>query len=364
MPISTNKNVWIALSAIFLLLCLVLVTLFYFQDIFLIFLAGLCLMVIVDKCVRFYNKHTTRLTYLQRITGAVVVIIFLAVTLFLFISFQMESFAGIFSDMSQVQGMIDEGTNLVFTTLNMLPESLSKMLEDYFINFTNNIFLSLTQSFSGLLSRALYYAFAAILLYPIMFKLYFKDGEQIQKRIESYIPKKFKETYTSASNAILTQSNNFFVSKIIESICIGVMSSIGFYLVGIPGWLFFGVLSGLLNNVPYIGPALAAIPPVLIGLSISVETAILAGVVSIIAQAVDNFYLIPYMISDKMDVNPLTTVLVVLVFAQIFGAVGMILSIPIYVIFKIILKESYKQLVEMFPDTSKQKENAFESANG
>ncbi|MDV0447404.1 putative transport protein YhhT [Methanosarcinaceae archaeon Ag5] len=349
MPISTNKNVWISLTAILAVMCAVLVTLFYFQDLFLIFLVGLCLIAIVDKCGRFYNKYTTKLTHLQRLTGIVFILIILAVAAILFVSSQMAVFTNLFSDMSQIQGMIDEGTNFVFATLDVLPDSLSVMLENYFVNLTNSVFSSLTETISTMFSEALFYLFSAVLLYPIMFKLYFKEKENIQKRIESYVPKKFKKAYTNSTTAILTQANNFFVAKIIESICIAVITSVGFYLVGIPGWLFFGILSGLLNNVPYIGPTLAAIPPVLIGLTVGINVAFWAGIVSVVAQAVDNFYLIPFMISDKVNVNPLTTVIVVLVFAQLFGALGMILCIPIYIFAKIILTEAYNQLIQMFP---------------
>ncbi|WNY25917.1 AI-2E family transporter [Methanolapillus millepedarum] len=353
MPISTNKNVWISLSAIFIIMCVILVTLFYFQDIFLIFLVGLCLISIVDKCSRFYNKHTARLTHLQKITGVVFLLILFSSAIIYFISSQMAIFSDLFSDMSQIQGMIDEGTNFVFATLDVLPDSLSIILENYFINLTNSVFASLMDTLSKMFSDALFYGFCAVLLYPIMFNLYFKEKEQIRDRMEGYVPKKFKKAYTNASSSILTQANNFFVAKIIESIFIAVMASIGFYLVGIPGWLFFGILSGLLNNVPYIGPTLAAIPPVLIGLTIGINVAVWAGIVSIIVQTVDNFYLIPFMISDKVNVNPLTTVIVVLIFAELFGALGMILCIPIYIFMKIILIESYKQLVQMFPGTPK-----------
>ncbi|WNY27606.1 AI-2E family transporter [Methanolapillus ohkumae] len=346
MPISTNKNVWISMTAIFIILCLILATLFYFQEIFMILLLGLCLIAVVDKSIKFYNKHTVRLTKTQRRIGAVLVIVVLILAASFFVSTQMESFSDLFADMSDIQTMINEGIQFVLTALSILPDSIINAIDKFITSLLNSIFAALVQ----ILSQAFYYIFGMILLYPIMFLLYFRDREKVKNIIISFVPEKFSASFTNTSTAILTQTNKFFVAKVIESICMATITSVGFLLLGIPGWLFLGILFGLLNNVPYIGPVIATIPPFLIGLAIGWQTALLVIVVSIIAQAVDNYYLVPYMISDKVSVSPFTTVILVLVFSQLFGALGMILSIPFYIVFKIILTESYNQLIQMFPD--------------
>ncbi|MDV0447402.1 putative transport protein YhhT [Methanosarcinaceae archaeon Ag5] len=346
MPISMNKNVWISITVIFVILCIGLFALFYFQDIFVILLLGLCILAVVDKCIKFYNKHTTKLTRTQRRVGAVAVIIALIVGTVVFVYTQMASFSSLFDDMTNIQNMIEEGTQIILAIFDVLPESIINSIEETVKSLTDAVFGMLMQ----MLSKALYYILGMILLYPIMFRLYFKDRGRIKTMILGMVPKKFSESFGNASSAILTQINKFFVAKVIESIALAVITSVGFFLLGIPGWLFLGILFGLLNNVPYIGPWISTIPPLLIGLAISWQTAILVLVVSLIAQAIDNYYLVPYMISDKVSVSPFTTVILVLVFAQLFGALGMILSIPFYIIFKIILMESYKQLVQMFPD--------------
>ncbi|WNY25916.1 AI-2E family transporter [Methanolapillus millepedarum] len=348
MPISMNKNVWISITIIFIILCIGLFTLFYFQDIFVLLLLGLCIIAVIDKCTKFYNKHTTKLTRTQRRIGAVFVILTLIAVTVIFVYTQMASFSSLFEDMSNIQSMIEEGTQIVLALFSALPESITTSIENAVMSLTNSIFASLVQG----LSKAFYYIFGMILLYPIMFRLYFKDRGRIKNMILGMVPMKFNESFKNASSAILTQTNKFFVAKVMESIALAVITSVGFFLLGIPGWLFLGILFGLLNNIPYIGPWISTIPPLLIGLAISWQTAILVLVVSLIAQAVDNYYLVPYMISDKVSVSPFTTVILVLVFAQVFGALGMILSIPFYIVFKIILVESYKQLVQMFPDDS------------
>ena len=107
---------------------------------------------------------------------------------------------------------------------------------------------------------------------------------------------------------------------------------------------------GLLNNIPYVGPIIGTIPPVIIGFAVGWKVALFALLVCLIVQVIDNMYLIPFMISGKVSVNPLVTCLLILIFAQLFGPLGMILSIPSYIIFRIILGESYKLLTHIFPE--------------
>jgi len=64
---------------------------------------------------------------------------------------------------------------------------------------------------------------------------------------------------------------------------------------------------------------------------------------------IDNVYLIPVVISKKVQVNSLLTVVLILAFSQAFGMLGMILAIPVYIICRIIFTEAYKQLIRIFP---------------
>ena len=68
----------------------------------------------------------------------------------------------------------------------------------------------------------------------------------------------------------------------------------------------------------------------------------------IVAQLVDNFYLIPFMISGKVKMDSLLSIILVLVSAKLLGIVGMVFAIPIYIIYKVVLVEAYEELVEIY----------------
>ncbi|WNY27900.1 hypothetical protein MmiEs2_00790 [Methanimicrococcus stummii] len=346
LPLTTSKRVWLAMAGIFAALCAIIMTLFYFSELFIVILFGLCFIALLNKAIKIFNKYTGQYTRKQKQVLAIAgVLLTVAICGYFFIT-QINNLSDLFSDLTGLQDMILQGTQLFLDTLSVLPDAVTNWVQNMIDSIVNSIF-SYTRAF---LSQALFYILAIVLLYPIMFKMYFKDGERLKKVINSAVPKRFENEFAYTANAVLTQSNNFFVAKIIESFGIAFICCTGFYLIGLPGWLFLGILAGLLNNVPYIGPIFATIPPVIIGFVIGWKVALLAAGVCLIAQIVDNIYLVPFMISSKVSVNPFTTVLLILIFSQLYGALGMILSIPIYIICKIILVESYKLLVRLFPE--------------
>ena len=345
LPLTTNRNVWISMAIIASILCGIIMILFYFQEIFVVVLFGLCLIVLFDKGVKIFNRYTKKYTRKQRQVLAVILLLILGNIAGFFLT-QIADISNLISNFENLQLMIEVGMRMLMDILSELPENVADRINEFIVGVIDSVYVYV----GVIISQALFYTLAIVLIYPIMFKMYLRDKDQIKTVLADLVPARFeKEAYHTAST-ILTQSNNFFVAKIIESICIAVICCVGFYIIGLPGWLFLGILAGLLNNVPYIGPLFSIVPPAVVGFALGWETAVWAIVVCGIAQIVDNIYLVPFMISSKVSVNPLTTVTLILMFSQLFGALGMILSIPIYIVCKIVLIESYKLLVRIFPE--------------
>jgi len=77
-------------------------------------------------------------------------------------------------------------------------------------------------------------------------------------------------------------------------------------------------------------------------------TALFAVITIIVSQTIDNLYLTPFMISEKVNINPLLSVILTLAASKLLGALGMVLAIPIYIIYKIIIRESYRELIIIY----------------
>lgn len=181
-----------------------------------------------------------------------------------------------------------------------------------------------------------------------MFGMYFKHHNRIESYIKAYAPPEHAEGIGRALKSIGRELEDFFSAKMLESAIVGLICCIGFYLGGLEGWLFLGILAGFLNIIPYLGPLLGAIPPVIVGYIDSPMTAIFAVITVILAQTIDNLYLIPFMISEKVNINPLLSVVLTLAASKLLGPLRMVLAIPIYIIYKIIIRESYRELINIY----------------
>lgn len=111
---------------------------------------------------------------------------------------------------------------------------------------------------------------------------------------------------------------------------IGFMTYFGLLLLGIPYALPLAVLAGILELVPNIGPIIAAIPAILLGLTISPIVAFGATVLSILIQQLENNLIVPRIMESATGTKPLITILTLLVGYELGGVAGAVLAMPIY----------------------------------
>jgi putative permease len=118
--------------------------------------------------------------------------------------------------------------------------------------------------------------------------------------------------------------------------------------VGFEYALLLAVFAGLSNLIPYIGPVVGAIPAVLIVLVNSVPGLefLIVIAVYIVAQLIDNFFIIPLVVVKIVNLHPVTVAIVIIIGAQIGGILGMIISIPVACILKLTITTNYSHLVE------------------
>ena len=117
---------------------------------------------------------------------------------------------------------------------------------------------------------------------------------------------------------------------------IGVVTFIGFYLIGVPYALPLAVLAGLLEIIPNLGPIIAAIPAVLLAFVYGgAVTGSATLVFTIVVQQLENILIVPQVMKNTADVNPIISILLILAGLQIFGIVGALLAVPIYMSIRI-----------------------------
>jgi predicted PurR-regulated permease PerM len=109
----------------------------------------------------------------------------------------------------------------------------------------------------------------------------------------------------------------------------GVLAGVGFWIIGLPNPVLLGVLAGLGELVPMVGPFLAFAPAVLVALGIDPWTALIVLGYAIVIQQIESNFLVPRIMGHTVGVSPLTVLLGILIGAILYGLPGAFLAVPI-----------------------------------
>ena len=136
---------------------------------------------------------------------------------------------------------------------------------------------------------------------------------------------------------ISSMIRSFIVGNVLVGLFIGAISTALFGILGLPYFYFIGFISGFLSLVPYLGVVLAALPPIVTGLGHLQSAgfiAILLVVLSLHLFALNVLY--PKFLGSRLQLNPLAVTVALLFWGWLWGAMGLILAVPITAAAKIV----------------------------
>ena len=134
---------------------------------------------------------------------------------------------------------------------------------------------------------------------------------------------------------------SWLLGKAMSMLIVGVVTSAGLSMLGVPLALILGIIAGLLDFVPYIGPILAGVPAVLIAFTISPDLALYTVLLFVGVQLVEGYVLQPLIESRAVDLPPALTIVMQLIFGTIFGFAGVALATPLAAAIKVLVQMLY-----------------------
>ena len=127
----------------------------------------------------------------------------------------------------------------------------------------------------------------------------------------------------------------------IGMLIVGTISGIGLWLIGVPAALALGIIAGLLEFIPYIGPALSFVPPVVVALAMSPEKALWVIGLYALVQGLESNLIMPLLMKKMVELPPALTLLFQAIMATLFGFLGLLLAVPILACCKILIEQLY-----------------------
>jgi predicted PurR-regulated permease PerM len=129
--------------------------------------------------------------------------------------------------------------------------------------------------------------------------------------------------------------------QLLLSVIIGTTATIGFWIIGVPYFYVLGLLAAVGEMIPVVGPIIAAVPAILLGLTVSPQTALIVLAYCWAQQFVENNLLVPRIMERQVGVSPVTIMVALLVGSTLLGLVGAILAVPSAAIVQLILREHF-----------------------
>ena len=203
-------------------------------------------------------------------------------------------------------------------------------------------------SFAGLLGNVI------VAVFSISFITFFflKDQHLFYESILMWIPDKYVDNVTRALNSVKNLLTRYLIGIVIQSTCIMILIDIGMTIVGIDFQqaLVMGLILGILNVIPYVGPWLGLFIAIIMGVAAHINQDFSTVVVPLIyymiiveaiTHLIDNVVFQPIIFSNSVKAHPLEIFIVVLASGFAAGIPGMLLGIPAYTVLRVFAREFF-----------------------
>ncbi len=178
----------------------------------------------------------------------------------------------------------------------------------------------------------------ALILLPVytFLFLYYK------KLLLNFLYDVFAEENFRDVGAVLRQTKgaiqSYMYGLVVEASIVAVLNSLALLILGVKYWILLGILGAILNILPYIGGIISVALPIIIATITKdgFHTQLLIIICYAVIQFIDNHFLVPYIVSSKVKINALISIVFVLLGNAAWGVPGMFLSIPFAGIVKIV----------------------------
>ncbi|EFR6294832.1 AI-2E family transporter [Listeria monocytogenes] len=177
----------------------------------------------------------------------------------------------------------------------------------------------------------------AIVTTPLVLFYLLKDGKKLPDFLLKMLPVNGRAHTRQVLGEATHQISSYIRGQIIVSLCIGILLFIGYLIIGLPYALTLAIIAACTSIVPYLGPAIAITPAIIIAIVTSPWLLIKLIIVWCVVQLLEGKFISPQVMGKTLKVHPITILFVILVAGNLFGVLGVIFAVPGYAVLKVIV---------------------------
>ncbi|MFP4025420.1 MAG: AI-2E family transporter [Thiohalospira sp.] len=334
--------------------------LWYFKSIVAYILISGVLSLVGRPLVDLLNKLHLGKFKIPRVLSALATLIFMWIMVIIFFRVFIPLIANQAREISSIdanslilkfQGPIDK-IEQVLLKLNvnaLTDKSIEQYLSEKLMSILN---FSLLSDFFSSTASLLGNIFIAAFSISFMTFFFLKDKGLFYNSIFLFVPDKYLLNVEHILKSIKKLLTRYFIGIIVQITCIIILVSTGLTIVGLDfsDALLTGLVVGIFNIIPYLGPIIGASLGLIMGMTTHLELPFYSELlpllgwmllVFIIVQVIDNVVFQPVIYSSSVNAHPMEIFIILLMAGSLFGITGMILAIPTYTIIRVFLKEFF-----------------------
>ena len=215
---------------------------------------------------------------------------------------------------------------------------------------------SIATGISGALIGAVSGVFNTIII--LVFSLYLvKDAKEIDRAIENAVPEHYRDDVQRIKTELNRIWSSFLRGQVVLALIIGVVTTIVLAILGVRNAILLGVLAGVMEVVPTIGPIIAMVPSVFIALfqgstRWAIDPTVFAIVVVVaylLIQQTENHLIVPNILGSSVNLPPIIILFGAFAGASLAGVLGIFLAPPVLATARLIGEYVMKKLFELLP---------------
>ena len=176
------------------------------------------------------------------------------------------------------------------------------------------------------------------ILAPLLALYILIDLPQLQRDALNLVPESHRDEFADLGSKVGRAVGGFFRGQLVVALLVGVMASVGFWIIGLPFWLVIGAVAGFTNLIPLVGPFIGGGLGLIVGtVTEGADLGVLAAIVALVVQQIDNHVISPNVMKRTVQIHPATVMLSLLAGATIAGFWGVVLGVPAVAVVKILL---------------------------
>jgi len=209
----------------------------------------------------------------------------------------------------------------------LLKENLSE-LQRSVLGFSQSIVIYLSNIVSSI-------TFGIVIVPLILFYL-MRDMVKFKENLYIFVSKKNKKEFKEVLEEIDHIVSGFIRGRIIVCFIVGTLIGIGLYFLNLEFALIIGIVSGIFNFIPYLGPIVGVVLTLIFAIGSPWWTLLMIVVLFVLVNQIEAVFLNPKILGQGLGLHPLTVVLSMLICGQLLGILGVLVAVPLTAILKVL----------------------------